>query len=47
MGLSSLTRGGWLSGITVPLPEAGGHDVDDKQERIAPLCLLDLDGDHL
>jgi hypothetical protein len=36
MGLSSLTRGGWRSGITVPLPQAGGHDVDDKQGRIAP-----------
>jgi hypothetical protein len=47
MGLSSLTCGGWRSGITVPLPEAGGHDVDDKQERFAPFCLPDLDGDHL
>jgi hypothetical protein len=36
MGLSSLTRGGWRSGITIPLPQAGGHDVDDQQERIAP-----------
>jgi len=36
MGLSSLTRGGWRSDITVPLPQAGGHDVDDQQERIAP-----------
>ena len=36
MGLWSLTRGGWRSGITVALPQADGHDVNDRQGRIAP-----------